>query len=156
MTRFFGLVTVRRRGQDAEAAEPEVKAADQSRPLGLAAPGGLDVLPEITRLAAEELKRKTEAVAIAAAAPSEVQEKVDAPRPVTHMDAPALPETRWQRAGRLRAMGMREERIAADLGVLTSDLRLRWKLESLCMGRPAEALSGRRTNSSNGLGNLRQ
>lgn len=133
MTRFFGLVTVRRRGAaEAEESEPEVKSTDRSRPLGLSgpeetvAPPSLSVLPEITRLAAAELKRKTEAAAAYEEEAAAVPEPAKPPAPKV-----ALPETRWQRAGRLRAMGMREERIAADLGVMTSDLRLRWKLESL-------------------------
>lgn len=136
MKRFFGLVTVRRRGAtefDGELEpEPDVKvvSTDRARPLGLTAPESaaekFDLLPEITRLAAEELKRKTEVEPAPAAALEPAAAKVKMP--------PAA-ETRWQRAGRLRAMGMREERIAADLGVLTSDLRLRWKLESLLAGR---------------------
>lgn len=131
MKRFFGLVTVRRRSvPDLEyVPDVETKPEDRARPLGLSAPDGaapmVDVLPEITRLAAEELKRRTEAP------PAPMAE----PEPVAKVKTPPAAETRWQRAGRLRAMGMREERIAADLGVLTSDLRLRWKLESLRAAR---------------------
>lgn len=97
MTRFFGLVTVRRKDDPKdEETEPEAGVIEED--------ARLEAVPELARLAAEELKRKTEM---------------------------PVPETIWERAARLRAVGMREERIAADLGVLSSDLRLRWKLESL-------------------------
>ncbi|QOY88858.1 hypothetical protein [Paludibaculum fermentans] len=148
MTRFFGLVTVRRRkpGTEDEAVveRTESRAEDSARPLGLSLAPGLSVLPEISRMAAEELKRKTEAQpepVAARPAPAEVPEKV------VRAEKPARPETRWERAVRLRELGMREERIAADLGVLPSDLRLRWKLESLRAERPVAAGARLRMNS---------
>ncbi|MGC4051552.1 MAG: hypothetical protein QM757_19550 [Paludibaculum sp.] len=147
MTRFFGLVTVRRRRRDTEeevveSCPPPVD--DAARPLGLSLAPGFPALPEISRLAAEELKRKTEGQAkpepaMVRAAP------VEAEKPV-RVEKPAGPETRWERATRLRELGMREERIAADLGVLPSDLRLRWKLESLRAERTVAAGARPRTN----------
>ncbi len=150
MTRFFGLVTVRRRkpGPEDETVEErtESRVEDSARPLGLSLPPGMSVLPEISRMAAEELKRKTEAQAQpepAAARPA----PAEMPEPVLRVEKAARPETRWERAIRLRELGMREERIAADLGILPSDLRLRWKLESLRAERPVAAGAKLRMNS---------
>lgn len=150
MTRFFGLVTVRRRRPDTDdeavVERTESPVEDAARPLGLSLAPGLSVLPEISRLAAEELKRKTQAQAqpeppMVRPAPAEAVEQ-----PV-RTEKEARVETRWERAVRLRELGMREERIAADLGVLPSDLRLRWKLESLRAERNVAAGARTRTNS---------
>ncbi|MGJ5817934.1 hypothetical protein [Paludibaculum fermentans] len=150
MTRFFGLVTVRRKGsiEDEETVEERMESpsVDAARPLGLSLAPGLAALPEISRLAAEELKRKTAAQAqpepaVVRATPVEAAEKAVA------VEKPARPETRWERAVRLRELGMREERIAADLGVLPSDLRLRWKMESLLAERSAAPVARPRMNS---------
>ncbi|MBN9663366.1 MAG: hypothetical protein J0H49_34520 [Acidobacteria bacterium] len=150
MTRFFGLVTVRRKrtGTEEEAVveRTDSPVEDVARPLGLSLSPGLSVLPEISRLAAEELKRKTQVQAqpeppAVRPAPAEAVEQ-----PV-RTEKPARGETRWERAVRLRELGMREERIAADLGVLPSDLRLRWKLESLRAERTVAAAARPRTNS---------